>query len=442
VRIASIDVGGGTTDLMITTYYAEGNRAIKPVQNFREGFRIAGDDILKRVIERLVLPTLEAALRAAGHPDPHALLLECFGGDRANMAEQEKHLRRQFVSRVLEPIGLRILGDVEAGAEIVARPFEEFFPERGGRIVRRALPQQRLLDFLEVPARAGGATDFSLTDCLFESRADVVADCVVSTLDLVLDNLCEAVHALDVDVVLLSGRPSRLQAFVDLLVDKLSVSPDRIVPLHEYQAGTWYPFRERDNRRIGDPKTTTAVGGMLCALAEGQLTNFTLFTHRLALRSTARYIGELELSGQLRDAGLCFRDIDLDAPVSGRKGPAKGPEMDAKLRYYAPMRLGYRQLPVERWIATPLYRLRLRAGEEAARMKLPLEITLERCGDGRPDDEGADALLRSESMKEEFKISDAYDADGLDVARKIELVLDTLSSEHGYWLDTGILALD
>jgi len=45
-------------------------------------------------------------------------------------------------------------------------------------------------------------------------------------------------------------------------------------------------------------------------------------------------------------------------------------------------------------------------------------------------------------MKEEFKISDAYDADGLDVARKIELVLDTLSSEHGYWLDTGILALD
>jgi hypothetical protein len=75
-------------------------------------------------------------------------------------------------------------------------------------------------------------------------------------------------------------------------------------------------------------------------------------------------------------------------------------------------------------------------------MKLPLEITLERCGDGRPDDEGADALLRSESMKEEFKISDVYDADGLDVARKIELVLDTLSSEHGYWLDTGILALD
>jgi hypothetical protein len=438
LRIASIDVGGGTTDLMVTTYYAEGNRAIKPVQNFREGFRIAGDDILKRVIERLVLQTIEAALRAGGHPDPHALLLERFGGDRANMAEQEKHLRRQFVSRVLEPIGLRILGDVEAGDETVARPFSEFFPERG-RALRRALPQQRLLDFLEAPAREGGAAGFRLTDCVFESRADIVGACVVSTLDLVLDNLCEAVHALDVDVVLLSGRPSRLQAFVDLLVDKLPVSPDRIVPLHQYQAGTWYPFRERDNRRIGDPKTTTAVGGMLCALAEGQLTNFTLFTRRLGLRSTARYIGELELSGQLRDAGLAFRDVDLDAPPSARR---EGPAMSATLRYYAPMRLGYRQLPVERWIATPLYRLRMTAGQEATPLSLPLAITLERAGDGRPDDDGPDALMRSESMKEEFRITDAYDADGIDVRRKVELVLDTLASEQGYWLDTGILALD
>ncbi|MDO9428511.1 MAG: virulence factor SrfB [Methylobacterium sp.] len=439
VRIASIDVGGGTTDLMVTTYYAEGNRAIKPVQNFREGFRIAGDDILKSVIERLVLPTIEDALRRAGHPDPHALLLERFGGDRANMAEQEKHLRRQFVSRVLEPIGLRLLADVEAEGDLTTRPFAEFFPERGGRVARRALPQQRLLDFLEGPARRDGAAGFALVDCVFEGRADIVGACVVSVLDLVLDNLCEAIHALDVDVVLLSGRPSRLSAFVDLVVNKLAVSPDRVVPLHQYQAGNWYPFRDRDNRRIGDPKTTTAVGGMLCALAESQLTNFTLFTHRLGLRSTARYIGEMELSGQLRDAGLCFRDVDLDAPAAAR---ASGPVMSASLRYYAPMRLGYRQLPVERWIATPLYRLRLRTGQEATQLRLPLDITLERSGDGRADDDSPDALIRSESMKEEFEITDAYDADGLDVKRKVELVLDTLVSEQGYWLDTGILSVD
>lgn len=434
VRIASIDIGGGTTDLMVTTYYAEGNRAIKPVQNFREGFRIAGDDILKSVIERLVLPGIERGLKEAGYPDPRALLLERFGGDRANMAEQEKHLRRQFVSRVMEPIGLRLLGDAEAGAEATIRPFAEFFPEpRGGR---RSLPQQRLLDFLERPAREGGAASFSLGNCMFESRGEVIGACVTSVLGLVLDNLCEAVHALDVDVVLLSGRPSRLPAVVDILVDKLAVSPDRIVPLHEYQAGAWYPFRDRDNRRIGDPKTTTAVGGMLCALAESQLTNFTLFTHRLGLRSTARYIGELELNGRLRDSGIAFRDVDLDAPAA--EGPG-APLMAATLTYFAPMRLGYRQLPVERWIATPLYRLRVRAGLDAGQMRLPLAITLERSGDGKADDEGPDALIRSESLKEEFQIAEAYDATGADVRRKVELVLDTLSSEQGYWLDTGVI---
>ena len=33
IRIASIDIGGGTTDLMITTYYAESKFAISPVSS-------------------------------------------------------------------------------------------------------------------------------------------------------------------------------------------------------------------------------------------------------------------------------------------------------------------------------------------------------------------------------------------------------------------------
>jgi hypothetical protein len=260
-----------------------------------------------------------------------------------------------------------------------------------------------------------------------------VRQVVTSVLDHVFDNLSEAIHEFDCDVVLLSGRPSRLPAVTDLLVDKLAVSPDRVIPLHQYQAGNWYPFRDRDNRRIGDPKTTTAVGGMLCALAESQLTNFTLFTNRLGLRSTAKYLGELEIDGRLLDQKLYFRNIDLD-----RRGAQ---DQRATIKYYAPMRLGYRQLPLERWIATPLYRLRMRAGLDAAQLRLPIEITLERAGDGVVEEDLPDALIKSESMKEEFQIGEAVDANGVDVRPKIELVLDTLASEQGYWLDTGILAV-
>jgi hypothetical protein len=50
--------------------------------------------------------------------------------------------------------------------------------------------------------------------------------------------------------------------------------------------------------------------------------------------------------------------------------------------------------------------------------------------------------MLSEAIKEDFKIISATDQNGLDLSSRMELVLDTLASEQGYWLDTGILSLD
>ncbi|MDU7870209.1 MAG: virulence factor SrfB, partial [Pantoea sp.] len=54
LRIASIDIGGGTTDLAITQYRLDdglgNNVKITPRLLFREGFKVAGDDILLDVI--------------------------------------------------------------------------------------------------------------------------------------------------------------------------------------------------------------------------------------------------------------------------------------------------------------------------------------------------------------------------------------------------------
>jgi hypothetical protein len=438
VRIASIDVGGGTTDLMVTTYYQEDNVLLKPMQNFREGFRIAGDDILKQVIERLVLPAIEDGMRSVGLSDPRPLLNDLFGGDRANMKEQERHLRRQFVRRVFEPIALVMLSDAEHATladeeAFTQRNFVEFFPSPPGRKQQSALPTGRLLDFIEAPARGLGAKNFSLASCVFRTNFRVVREAVDSTLGGIFDNLCEIINEFDPDVVLITGRPSRLPAVVDLLANKLAVSPERIVAMRSYQAGNWYPFRDRDNRRIGDPKTTTVVGAMLCAMAESQLPNFALQTKRMGLRSTAKYIGKLDGNNRIQEDSLYFKNVDLDA-----KAPA---DQRAIIRYRAPMRIGYRQLPLERWTATPLYRLRLRAGMDNAQITTPIEITLERSGDHATDEDTPDALIKAESMKEEFTIADAYDATGKDVRPKMELKLDTIDTEQGYWLDTGILSI-
>ena len=114
LRVASVDVGGGTTDVMITTYHVEGDHALNPIQNFREGFRIAGDEALREIIQQTVLQPLGTYLRQAGISSPQEFLNDRFGGNRANMPIQEQHLRREFVLRVLQPAGLGVIKAAEA----------------------------------------------------------------------------------------------------------------------------------------------------------------------------------------------------------------------------------------------------------------------------------------------------------------------------------------
>src|SRR5699024_836293 len=60
ITLATIDIGGGTTDVVITKYSLNGqgiNTHIIPDQLFRDSFKIAGDDILLDVIQKYVLPS-------------------------------------------------------------------------------------------------------------------------------------------------------------------------------------------------------------------------------------------------------------------------------------------------------------------------------------------------------------------------------------------------
>lgn len=429
IRIASVDVGGGTTDLMITTYYARGKYAIVPVQTFRESFRIAGDEVLKAVIERAVLPQFEAELHACGVPAPRALLSEKFGGNRANMSEPDKHLRQQFVLRVLRPIGLELLRAFEV-ADLTRQ--ETKVSKTVGKMladgdIGPASP--RIEAYLVEEATALGQKPFDIKSVEIVYDYARVESAVVSVLDNIFNNIAEALNHFDCDVVLMSGRPSRLPATVDLLVNKLSTPPDRILPLHDYRVGAWYPFKTKDNVRIADPKTATVVGGVLCALAERNIMNLAIDTKRLTLKSTAKYIGQLEIDGTLPDENILF--------VSNG-GVLAATEADVS--YDAPMRIGFRQLPFKRWTASPLYKLTLPSG---GRAQLPATVTLRR---GAPEDdvgfEEINKFQKAEAQKEEIQVVEAWDDNSASLTKIMQLSFDTMGTEDGYWLDTGILATE
>jgi hypothetical protein len=420
LRIASIDIGGGTTDLMIVTYAVEARKVIVPTQQFREGFKIAGDDILEAVVARHILPSVEASLKEAGVQEAQGFLRGLVGADRGGQSEQERQFRRRFVTQVAVPAALAILRKYEG-----AKPFSEEAPQVFTLAELLATPHAGeapvAAEFDRLAAQAG-AKGFKLETAPVGFVAADIAATVKAVIGPVLNDLAEVIHALDCDVVLISGRPSRFPVVLDLLLSRVPTRPDRIIPMNQYRVGTWYPFRDTLNR-VDDPKTTVAVGALLCNLAEAQIDGFVLAKSRLTIKSTAKFIGEMDLSGLIRNDQILFADVDLD-------GKAKKGESARSVNVFPPLKIGFRQLNLERWPATPLYVIEFTNPASADRLRLPLTVTIER----------ADADEDDEAAKEDFRISEIQDADGTSLrTTDVALRLQTLNSPSGYWLDTGVV---
>lgn len=451
LRLACIDIGGGTTDLMVTTYWGEANRRLLPYQTFREGFRVAGDDMIQRVVAAVVMPKLEQSIREAGGQFVGEKLTELFGGDIGGQDQRAVQKRRQFVLRVLAPLAIELLGHCELADE-----FENFTLHANDvlGLLQTAQPDDdsaasaepeaesglpsTLIDYIERAAEDLGAQNWRLADLMITvSREDIDA-ISRETFQQVLGNMGELIHHLDVDILLLTGRPSRLPAVRSILEELAVVPPHRLIAMHNYKTGRWYPFRDPITQRIGDPKSTVAVGGMLILLAETRLPNFKVSSSAFRMRSTARFIGEMDSSGQITSDRVIFSDIDLDQKSAG--GTLSTVAM------YAPMLIGARQLALERWATMPLFQLDFKNASAAGR-SLPVQVTLERvefddASDLDDEEESSESVLRREALREAFEVTEVVDGRG-DAMKPsdITLRLQTLGFADEYWLDTGVFTL-
>ena len=434
LRVASIDIGGGTTDLIVTTYETVGSGAaavIKPIQEFREGLNIAGDDILKAVIESHFLRTLQTAFREAGVVDAEGLVNELMGGDFGGQSEKARTLRMQFANQVAVPIGLKILRryeeyDPQSPGGMESQPFGAFFtPE--------TYPRPEVIEYVDQTVRRNGGADFSIQSFELQFDLNKVDHTVKSTIGPVINDLCEVVFLYDCDLLLLSGRPARQPAIRAAVLAKSPLPPHKVIAMHKYRVGNWYPFRSLHSQ-ISDPKTTASVGALLCTLAEGQLDWFRFQSHLLSPKSTARFIGEMELSGQIQNDKVFFPALDLDNRDEI--------EIEHTFDFYAPIPIGFRQLEADRWTATPFYWVSFASAQAAqnSRGRTPYRVTL---SFQRGADEG-DAIgshggvgdIRDEGV---FRIVEPVEAmDGTPVRHgDLQLRLQTLKDEKGYWLDTG-----
>jgi hypothetical protein len=417
LRIASIDIGGGTTDLIITTYRLEGNVSIVPKQDFREGVSFAGDDLTKGIIERHIILDLRKAMRAAGVENAAEICETLFGDNRAGMTELEKTLRKLFANQIFRPIALHI-----------THHYENYEPISGSQVIPPfkladidAQPAGAVIAYLENAARKPDGQPFRFADLEFRIDLADIDRSVGRLMHKILNDFAEVIHLYGCDYLLLSGRPSRMPAVRFELLTMLSAMADRIYSMHRYRAGNWYPYRDAAGR-LSDPKTTAAVGGMVCALSDGQLTGFYMRSRDMKAVSTARYLGEVEQTDQILTRKIFFSDVDLENP--------RRHALSHTFDFYAPIFIGYRQLAVERWTATRLYRMDFANPHDAQKLALPLKVTIEQTIE-EDEDTSADRVA--------FSITDVTDSEGNPFARSPLIQrLQTLKTEAGYWIDTGI----
>lgn len=439
LKIASIDIGGGTSDLVITRYTLDTGQGVNvrivPKQLFREGFKVAGDDILLGVIRYYIQPAVKAAMMNVGHSDGAAesLMSQLFGSESIDAGKQV--LRQQLTLQIFAPLALAILHRYEvyrpeSGSEQIATTF--------GALLQTP-PTQKVLDYVDDAVRIGQLASempFSILEVplsvdLAQLHKDFV-DPRSARMNIChsLRALCEVLWHYNCDILLLTGRPSRLPGIQSLFRQLQPVPPARILPLHGYETGAWYPFNKKG--RIDDPKTTAAVGAMLCLLADkSRLNNFYFRTANFHPYSTIRYLGLLDGNNVIKDSNIAYRDIELDAEDF---------ELDEQQGFEArgEVRLGFRQLDNERWPASALYNLKINKPE------LARELTGDAVMHIKLAAERSRATRNEQAVSpEKFQLNmlEVPDARGSYSKRDLTLQLNTLTGnglgETHYWLDSG-----
>jgi hypothetical protein len=423
LRMASIDIGGGTTDLMILDHVIQPgtDTVLVPEQVFREGFRLAGDDILKEVIEHHILPGLTVWLAELGVPRPEAVLARVFGGNTDAMGQRERTMRAQLVSQLLSSAAIGLMKAYEKGNHS-----EGEHMRLGSLLLDDTVITKPALEWFNDAAGFPDGAAHTLLDAQISFSATRLERLIDGLIGPMIRDLCDLVRCHDCDILLVSGRPSKFPIVRRMIEAAMPLPANRIISMGDYQVGSWYPFRD-DDFTIRDPKTTAVVGAMLAYMGSQSASNLTLKTDGLKMRSTAKYIGVMDASGKIPTDKVLLKNVDLDT----------GDGVDEfVLKLEGSTFIGFRQLPIARWQSSPLYHVQFSRPDRMAGVNLPLHLTFER----KDVKEGEE-----EFGMEDFKLTAIEDNEGNDMTGFATIRLQTMivatQSEAGYWLDTGVLQM-
>lgn len=447
LTIGSVDIGAGTTDLMICAYQqiGENQGKLKPIPKFWDSYYLAGDDILHSIVQNIVIEGPMRGSKTEGsiasvtmarlksmsneeliqlpiysNPDEplyhnkidnvlrafsdemreerlkdlgSSLVRGMFGVDAAFLDDRGRHCRLDFNTQISVPIAQKMMDLVRQ--KIVPRrlTFDDIFTE-----VR---PAGYLLDYFEQHF------GYRFEEIVWTYDPEMVNKELRSTMESLMKQLAVILHAYHCDIIVLSGRPTSLAALPELFVKHYPITPDRLIRLEDYpvgyRVGEWYPFADQ-NGYFSDCKSVVAVGAMVGFLAstqgfDGMVLDFSEMIK--LMKPTTAYVGTYNTQRQ-RVVKTLLSPETSSAQFTATVFP-----------YY----IGCRQLDSIAYQARPFYAI-------VNNSKYPsLQITISR------------QYLED---REKLYLEEVTDEQGNNVPKnQVKLVPQSLVDDGKYWLDKG-----
>jgi hypothetical protein len=268
--IGSLDIGAGTSDLMICKYLYDNKEkaTLTPEPIFWDSFYFAGDDLLKEFIKQFIIEgsktSLKSILEAKGFDDVNALLFGFFGEDHSSKTYKQRQLRRDFNIQVSIPIALKYLELTQLNYPKTNLKFDDIFKNENK-------PSDKVIEFFK------DYFGFDLKEISWDFSIVETNKLINKLFAPLLQKVASLMYAFDCDFVLLSGRPTTLQEIEKLFLKFYSVSPNRLISMSNYRVGKWYPFQD-GNGYFKDQKTIVGIGAIIGNIAseQGGLNGFNL----------------------------------------------------------------------------------------------------------------------------------------------------------------------
>jgi hypothetical protein len=254
LTIGSLDIGAGTSDLMISRYsYTKGDvTTITPDPLFYDSFYYAGDEMLNELIKKVMFFSQGSAYRkkmqGIDEVKYRQILRDFFGPDHSGQTVAARKLRRDFNMQYSVPLMYHFLDLLSKDSKDCVVRYADVFDE--------CPPNDRVKDGFNK------FFGFSVEELEWNFNAAEVADVVSRAFEPLLKKIATIMYAYNCDIVLLSGRPASLSPIRDIFLKYYSVSPNRLILLNNYFVGHWYPFGNNTGY-IANAKTIVAMGALV-----------------------------------------------------------------------------------------------------------------------------------------------------------------------------------